>query len=158
MKNLELLTNTNLSEVVELAKRSDRYAWPQEQWQSSLKDDWVLAKREQGKLIGLLVLQPAFFETELLYLLVAPEARRQGLAAQLLDKSLQHSEQLNAERMLLEVRVSNQPAIALYKGKGFVQEGKRKNYYPLLAEDKTTESKEREDALLLAHWFIEQPD
>jgi len=155
---LEQLDLSALSEVVELAERSDRYAWPQEQWRSSLRDDWVIAGREQGKLVGLLVLRPAFFETELLYLLVAPEARRRGLAAELLNKSLEQSKALNAERMLLEVRVSNLPAIALYSSKGFVREGRRKNYYPLLAEDGQTESKGREDALLMTHWFIEPPD
>lgn len=156
--SFEYLDLTALSEVVELAERSDRYAWPQEQWHSSLRNDWVLSKREQGVLVGLLVLQHSFFETELLYLLVAPEARRQGLAAKLLDKSLEKSTELNAERMLLEVRASNQPAIALYTGKGFVQEGRRKNYYPLLADDKNSTGKGREDALLLTHWFIEKPN
>jgi len=154
----EQLDLSNLLEVVALAERSDRYAWPEEQWRSSLRDDWVIALREQGQLAGLLVLRPTFFETELLYLLVAPEARQKGLATKLLDKSLEHSEAINAERMLLEVRVSNLPAIALYTGKGFIREGKRKNYYPLLAEDETPESKGREDALLLSRWFIEKPD
>lgn|SRR5690554_1682013 len=154
----EQLSLSNLVEVVELAERSDPYAWPEEQWRSSLRDDWVIAKRVQGKLVALLVLRPTFFETELLYLLVAPEARRQGLAADLLAKSLEHSKALNAERMLLEVRVSNLAALALYTSKGFVREGRRKNYYPLLAEDNTSANKGREDALLLTHWFIEQPD
>lgn len=151
--SFESLDVAALNEVVELAEKSDPYAWPLPQWRSSLKDDWVLAKREQGVLVGLLVLKNSFFETELLYLLVAPKARRQGVAAELLDKSLERSKVLNAERILLEVRVSNEPAIALYKGRGFVQEGKRKNYYPLLA-DKTTTNRGYEDALLLAHWFI----
>lgn len=152
--SFEFLDVTALAEVVALAEKSDPYAWPLPQWRSSLKDDWVLAKRNAGVLVALLVLRKGCFETELLYLLVAPKARRQGLAAQLLDKSLAYSEQLNAERMLLEVRASNQSAIALYKGKKFVQEGKRKNYYPLLADDKTVTSKGYEDALLLTHWFI----
>lgn len=154
----EYLDTTALAEVVELAERSDPYAWPQAQWRSSLRDDWVLAKRKGGKLVGLLVLKLSFFETELLYLLLAPEARRQGLAAALLDKSLAHSQTLNAERMLLEVRVSNESAIALYTGRGFVREGRRKNYYPLLAEDSIAAGKGFEDALLFTHWFIEPPD
>ncbi|HKM15899.1 MAG TPA: GNAT family N-acetyltransferase [Marinospirillum sp.] len=152
--SFEFLDATALAEVVTLAEKSDPYAWPLPQWRSSLKDDWVLAKRDAGVLVALLVLRKGCFETELLYLLVEPQARRQGLAAQLLDKSLAYSEQLNAERMLLEVRASNQSAIALYKGRKFVQEGKRKNYYPLLADDKAMTSKGHEDALLLTHWFI----
>lgn len=156
--SFEFLDSAAWSEVTELAKRSDPYAWPPEQWRSSLRDDWVIAIRQGGKLVALLVLKLSFFETELLYLLVAPEARRQGLAAKLLDKSLAHSKKLNAERMLLEVRASNLAAIALYTEKGFVREGRRKNYYPLISEDEATVIKGREDALLLTHWFIESPD
>ena len=156
--SFEYLNASALTEVVDLAEKSDPYAWPKEQWRSSLKDDWVIAKRQQGELVALLVLREGCFETELLYLLVAPQARRQGLAASLLAKSLIHSEALNAERMLLEVRASNQPALDLYLSKGFVREGRRKNYYPLLTEDNHLASKGREDALLLTHWFIEQPD
>lgn len=156
--SFELLDAAAWSEVVELAEKSDPYAWPPEQWRSSLRDDWVIALRQDGKLVAVLVLKLSFFETELLYLLVAPEARRQGLAAKLLDKSLVQSNELNAERMLLEVRASNSAAIALYTEKGFVREGRRKNYYPLLAENKNSTSKGREDALLLTYWFIEPPD
>lgn len=155
MMSFEHLNVDAFAEVVELAERSDPYAWPPEQWRSSLRDDWVIAIRQGGKLVALLVLKLSFFETELLYLLVAPEARRQGLAGKLLDKSLMHSEALNAERMLLEVRASNSSAIELYTGRGFVREGRRKNYYPLLADIKDTASKGREDALLFTCWFIE---
>lgn len=154
----EFLDAAAWSEVTELATRSDPYAWPAEQWRSSLRDDWVLGIRQKDKLVALLVLKLSFFETELLYLLVAPEARRQGLASQLLNKSLQKSIELNAERMLLEVRASNQAAIALYTEKGFVREGRRKNYYPLISDDAAAVTKGREDALLLTHWFIESPD
>jgi ribosomal protein S18 acetylase RimI-like enzyme len=45
-----------------------------------------------------------------------------------------------ARKMFLEVRVSNAPARALYRRLGFVETGRRKNYY----------AEEQEDALTMA--------
>ena len=41
--------------------------------------------------------------------------------------------------LMLEVRAGNEPAIALYRKHGFVEVGRRKNYY----------EKPREDAILM---------
>lgn len=166
----ERLTSANLAELVALVHRSDPYAWPLPQLRSSLQQDWVIAVRASAsqQLAGVLILGFTGFESELLYLLVAPEARRQGLAASLLNQALQRSqEELQAERMLLEVRASNQAALKLYSKYGFQQEGRRKNYYPPLPNkpqhpmDKVVEQQlvreiedKYEDALLLSCWFI----
>ena len=48
----------------------------------------------------------------------------------------------DAHTIWLEVRASNQRAIAVYQAHGFVQEGWRKNYYPLNLE-------QREDAVVM---------
>ena len=40
-----------------------------------------------------------------------------------------------AVRIMLEVRAGNHPAIALYEAEGFVQVGRRKNYYQAPRED-----------------------
>ncbi|MEQ8952971.1 MAG: ribosomal-protein-alanine N-acetyltransferase, partial [Gammaproteobacteria bacterium] len=49
---------------------------------------------------------------------------------------------MDAETCFLEVRPSNNSAIALYKSMGFVQIGQRKNYYPGVNG--------REDAILMS--------
>jgi ribosomal-protein-alanine N-acetyltransferase len=52
------------------------------------------------------------------------------------------AKQKDADTAILEVRPSNQRAIALYLSEGFCEIGRRKGYYPA--------KNRREDALILA--------
>ena len=55
--------------------------------------------------------------------------RRRGLAAALLDEVVTLAVRARAERLLLEVREDNQPALAFYAGYGFVEVDRRRRYY-----------------------------
>jgi ribosomal-protein-alanine N-acetyltransferase len=68
-------------------------------------------------------------EAELFRLGVLAEQRRQGLGDRLLHHGLERLARLGIERCHLEVRVDNQPAIALYERAGFAQVGRRPAYY-----------------------------
>lgn len=59
----------------------------------------------------------------------APEAQRHGVGRALMDALLAHSRAVGAEAVLLEVRVDNGPAIAMYEAYGFERIGVRKRYY-----------------------------
>ncbi len=74
-------------------------------------------------------------------LAVALETRRQGHARQLLNGVFRDVVADGATSATLEVRRSNEAALALYKGLGFQVEGVRANYY----------QQPREDALILWH-------
>jgi len=50
---------------------------------------------------------------------VLPQARRKGVASAIIAKALQGMEYYKAKQGFLEVRVTNEPAITLYKGLGF---------------------------------------
>ena len=60
---------------------------------------------------------------------VHPSWRRQGVAHRLMLSLVELSRQIGAQRMTLEVRVSNEPAQALYRRFGFVVVGRRPRYY-----------------------------
>ena len=62
-------------------------------------------------------------------LCVHPAVRRQGLGRGLMIEALSLSRLSGAHRCLLEVRVGNSPAEALYRGLGFVRAGTRPAYY-----------------------------
>jgi ribosomal-protein-alanine N-acetyltransferase len=62
-------------------------------------------------------------------LAVAPEMRRCGIAAALLEESISSGAGMGAVWCQLEVRASNSPARELYKRLGFKPLGKRKGYY-----------------------------
>lgn len=69
-------------------------------------------------------------ELEILNFAVTPARRRQGLGQKLLSLLLQASDKMDIEKIALEVRETNLPAIRLYEKSGFLLEGVRKNYYP----------------------------
>lgn len=64
---------------------------------------------------------------------VHPDFRRRGVASMLLERL--ERECRGAEFLSLEVRASNEAAIALYSRRGFSTAGVRKNYYELPRED-----------------------
>lgn len=68
-------------------------------------------------------------EAELLTIAVAPDHRRHGLGARLLDRFLVEAGQRGAGMLFLEVAADNAAAIALYQRVGFHATGRRRNYY-----------------------------
>lgn len=68
-------------------------------------------------------------EAELLTIALDPEVRGRGLSAELLRRHAARARRAGAERLFLEVAADNAPALALYKGLGFVEIGRRKGYY-----------------------------
>lgn len=61
---------------------------------------------------------------------IAKDVRGKGLGKELLKHFLRDCNKRQAEEAWLEVRVSNTPAIELYKNMDFEQVEIRKNYYP----------------------------
>ena len=76
---------------------------------------------------------------DMMNLAVSPDYRQQGIGCALVNGLVQHLQQNNVIALLLEVRVSNTPAISMYEKLGFVQVGRRPKYY----------HNPREDALIL---------
>lgn len=66
---------------------------------------------------------------EILTIGTAPFAQRRGIARILMDALLAEARRRRAREVLLEVRVDNEPAKALYARYGFEQLGTRKGYY-----------------------------
>ena len=66
---------------------------------------------------------------------VAPDSRRMGVGRALIAALLERAAQLELAFVTLEVRPSNAPAVALYRGFGFEEAGRRKNYYEKPSED-----------------------
>ena len=59
----------------------------------------------------------------------------QGIAEKLINSLVEELKKRGIHALLLEVRASNAPAIALYEKLGFQQVGLRKNYYRNPKED-----------------------
>ncbi|MCA9681642.1 MAG: ribosomal protein S18-alanine N-acetyltransferase [Myxococcales bacterium] len=73
---------------------------------------------------------PMLFERcELRRIGVHPTHRGHGLARDLLDHVMERAREFGCERIELEVAASNVAALALYRRAGFVEVGRRPNYY-----------------------------
>jgi ribosomal-protein-alanine N-acetyltransferase len=74
-------------------------------------------------------------ELHVITLAIHPHYQRLGLGAWLLLFLIEEGQKLGAEIATLEVRVSNQVAIALYQKYGFQEVGRRPGYYTNNGED-----------------------
>ena len=92
---------------------------------------------------GLLVMADEGYITNVA---VFPEFRRQGVAAKLIAVFENFARGNKLAFLTLEVRPSSTAAIALYKGFGFEEVGRRKNYYDLPKEDALILTKTYEEA------------
>lgn len=145
---LRRLSLADLGRLAEL-ERCQPHGWSSGQLEAILQDTdcCVLGAEMAGELVGHAVVARLPFEAELQAILVAPARRRCRLAAILLDAVLEQCRLWGSERVLLEVRAGNAPAIRLYRRAGFREDGRRRGYYPPL-EGGTDAG--REDAILMS--------
>jgi ribosomal-protein-alanine N-acetyltransferase len=74
-------------------------------------------------------------EAELELIAVDPGAQRRGFARRLFTELAEKLRAAQVAEVVLEVRASNLPALALYRKLGFVESGRRKDYYQIPVED-----------------------
>lgn len=111
--------------------------WSEELFRAALDNPSVsilLAQGGDGEILGYAVLSVVLDEGNLDNIAVAPDYRRRGVADALLG-AVTGFGRAHLAALLLEVRASNAPAIALYEKHGFAAVGRRKNYYEAPKED-----------------------
>lgn len=101
---------------------------------------------DSDRVIGYAGLLVAADEGYITNVAVEPSRRRQGVAAQLLQVFDNFARANKLAFLTLEVRPSNEAAIALYRSFGFEEVGRRRNYYDL----------PKEDALILTKYYGEE--
>ena len=95
---------------------------------------WVVAL-DGDTVVGYVGSQSSIDEADIMNVAVHPDYRRQGIAENLINTLVAELKNRGCHALLLEVRVSNTPAITLYEKLGFAQIGCRKNYYRNPKED-----------------------
>lgn len=125
-----------------MAARSQTGPWSAGQLLDSLKAGHAITVLEQdGHPIGFAVVQVALDEAELLEIVIDHPHQRHGWARRLLDHLQRQLRQQGVNRLLLEVREGNLPALSLYRQYGLTEFGRRRGYYPAAGG--------REDAILM---------
>lgn len=139
------MTAEHISQIAALERACFSHPWSEALLENELWNDAavvIVAEGEDGTVLGYAGLQTVLDEGYINNVAVDEEFRRQGVADELIAAFVRYG-QANLAFLTLEVRASNAPAIALYAKHGFVQAGRRKNYY----EDP------KEDALLMTLKF-----
>ena len=123
-------------------------------WSESQLRTYLNNERSSGYLIfsgstpvGFALFTLLFDDAELLHIGICPEVRGSGRGAELLEACHKALLEKDIQRILLEVRASNNAAIGLYRRAGYQQDGVRKGYYPA--------AEGREDAVLMSYEFPE---
>ena len=135
-----ILTNMercHVPQVAALEKRCFSDPWSEGSVASELENPlsrWLVAL-EGEQVLGYVGSQTVLDESDMMNLAVDPAFRRRGIARALVCALIEQLRKMGSRCLTLEVRASNESAQALYACLGFVQVGRRKNYYHHPKED-----------------------
>ena len=125
------MTAAHVPQVAELERICFADPWSEKSVASELDNKWALwlVAVEDDRVIGYIGSQTSIDETDVMNVAVHPDFRRRGIAESLIIRLVEELKNRGSHALMLEVRASNAPAIALYEKLGFLQVGCRKNYY-----------------------------
>lgn len=126
--------------------RASEFPWSPGQIQQSIDADnernQALVIEIEAVVVGFVFFNLVLDEGNIHNIAVDPDHQRRGLASTLLSEAVRQMRDLGVKRCFLDVRRSNNAALAFYTGLGFNIEGERRNYYRACVG--------REDALLMS--------
>lgn len=129
----------DLPAMAEIERRCFHTPWSEESLREDLTGNplsvYIALEAENGDVAGYMSLWRILDEGHINNVAVLPEYRRRGGASDMLEFMLKYSERNGISSHTLEVRVSNEGAIGLYRKFGFREAGVRKGYYEDNGED-----------------------
>ena len=116
-----LANERHLDDIVRIERENFSLPWSRASFEEELYsgDSVFLAAVEDGRTLGFAILRAFDTEGEVFNIAVSGDARRRGTGGLLLKELLKNAAEKGVEKFFLEVRVSNEPAINLYKKYGF---------------------------------------
>ena len=131
------MNKSHVAQVAALEKMCFSDPWSENSVRSELENElslWLVAV-EGEHVAGYVGSQTVMAEADMMNLAVSPAYRNQGIGTALVNALTDALAQNGAYCLTLEVRASNSSAISLYRKIGFLQVGKRPNYYRHPKED-----------------------
>ena len=132
------MTEEHLDRVAELEAQCFSLPWSRQAFLEELSAEnavYLVCLDGAGELLGYGGMRHAAGEFYVDNIAVAPERRRQGVGRALLSARGDRARALGGSFLSLEVRPSNQGAVALYTQLGLKPAGLRKNFYDCPKED-----------------------
>ena len=131
MMTITTMAETHVPQIAEIEKLCFSDPWSENSVASELHNPlslWLVAL-DGDKVAGYIGSQRVLDEADMMNVAVHPDYRRQGIAGNLVKSLCAALAEKDIKHLMLEVRQSNAPAIALYGQLGFLQVGLRPNYY-----------------------------
>jgi ribosomal-protein-alanine N-acetyltransferase len=129
----------DLTEIVQIERSSFADPWTEESFRRLLGGHpaifQVIENPPDSAVAGYVIAFAVGEDAEVLNVAVQSRFRGRGLAGRMLDAVLIEMGGLGVRTAFLEVRESNSAARALYGSRGFIEIGRRKNYYRRPVED-----------------------
>ena len=134
--------------VARVERESFPTPWSREDFWHEASNDFAcyIVALDDMEIIGFAGCWISFEEAQVTNIALTSAQRGRGLGKVLMAKLMRVAAERGAERMTLEVRPSNTPALRLYEGLGFAAIGVRKKYY----QDND------EDAILMWHTKLKE--
>lgn len=145
MISIEKMTIKHIEQVLKIESDSFNSSWSKSTFVKEILENklahYFVAIKE-GNVIGYIGTWYIINEVHITTIAVAKQFRRQKIGSYLIDNIIDYYKEKDVIGITLEVRVSNKIAIDLYKKKGFLLDGIRKEYY-----------ENKEDAYIMWKYF-----
>ncbi len=141
---IQIATTDNIKDIAKIEQQSFSTPWSENSILESMNSGtYFYVALFNGAVAGYMGVSKIAGEGYVTNIAVLPEYRNQGIGSKILEYVIKDCQQ-TLEFISLEVRVSNQTAISLYKKFGFKQVGLRKRFY----------TNPTEDAIIMTKYFI----
>ena len=127
----------DIRQIAELEKKIFSDAWTEKSLQETFeqKQAFITVVEIEEKVVGYCIIYYVMDEAEIARIAICEDERRTGIGNDLFQYTCEYCTEIGVERLLLDVRESNQGAIAFYEHNGFQRDGIRKNFYEMPKED-----------------------
>jgi len=129
---IRAIESSDLDDILRIEEHSFPNPWKREAFLSELSGNpysFLYGLFAGDRLLGYSVFWVLDEQAHLVNLAVDPDSRGRGYGRTLLFHALRTAYRRGADRLHLEVRENNQPAIALYRQFGFLPLGRAPGYY-----------------------------
>lgn len=137
MLQIEKMQEKDIDQVSRIEEACFTRPWSEKSFEEAIMkpDALYLTALDGEEVLGYCGAYVILDEADINQVAVKEVSRRQGIGKKLLKELLRRLEERGVKAVTLEVRKSNQAALALYESLGFVLEGQRKNFYEKPTED-----------------------
>ena len=139
--NYRLATPLDIPAIVALEEESFTDAWSHDSFESSLTNPFCeiiigeMLTDTGNTIVAYAVMMCMYEQGDLAKIAVDANYRHRGIATELIAHLIKRATYKGVERIFLDVRASNTPAINLYIRVGFIRTGNAASFYKSPVED-----------------------